>query len=138
MWLENYCNRRTKFWIFIILCFEPSSRLAGRPHPRTHHPRTRRPRGLARRRVRRARLVRELLGGGAQEMWMLTDTQLRKQLEQIAVSGNQLAGNANKFVENLRRNKGYGTKAHREGIEKHGITPHHRRSFGHSPRRFAK
>ena len=33
--------------------------------------------------------------------------QLRKQLEQIAVSGNQLAGNANKFVENLRRNKGY-------------------------------
>ena len=37
--------------------------------------------------------------------------QLRKQLEQIAVSGNQLAGNANKFVENLRRNKGYDGEA---------------------------
>lgn len=27
------------------------------------------------------------------------------------------------------RNKGYGTKAHREGLAKHGVTPHHRRSF---------
>lgn len=27
------------------------------------------------------------------------------------------------------RNAGYGTKAHREGIAQHGITPHHRRSF---------
>lgn len=27
------------------------------------------------------------------------------------------------------RNKGYGTKAHCEGLERHGVTPHHRRSF---------
>ncbi|MEM7191805.1 MAG: ribonuclease HII, partial [Pseudomonadota bacterium] len=26
-------------------------------------------------------------------------------------------------------NKGYGTKDHMSGIEKHGICPHHRRSF---------
>ncbi len=27
------------------------------------------------------------------------------------------------------RNKGYGVKAHREGLEAHGVTRHHRRSF---------
>ncbi len=27
------------------------------------------------------------------------------------------------------RNAGYGTKAHQEALQKHGITPHHRRSF---------
>lgn len=27
------------------------------------------------------------------------------------------------------RNKGYGAKAHREGLDLHGVTPHHRRSF---------
>jgi ribonuclease HII len=27
------------------------------------------------------------------------------------------------------RNKGYGTKAHREGLATHGVSPHHRRSF---------
>ena len=27
------------------------------------------------------------------------------------------------------KNKGYGVKAHREGLERHGVTPHHRRSF---------
>lgn len=27
------------------------------------------------------------------------------------------------------RNKGYGAKAHREGLENHGLTQHHRRSF---------
>lgn len=27
------------------------------------------------------------------------------------------------------RNKGYGAPAHREGLETHGVTPHHRRSF---------
>ncbi len=27
------------------------------------------------------------------------------------------------------RNKGYGTREHRDGLESHGITPHHRRSF---------
>lgn len=26
-------------------------------------------------------------------------------------------------------NAGYGTKAHQEGLERHGVTPHHRRSF---------
>ena len=26
-------------------------------------------------------------------------------------------------------NKGYGAKAHRDGLEKHGVTPHHRRSY---------
>mgnify|MGYP001477915083 CR=1 FL=1 len=31
---------------------------------------------------------------------------------------------------NLRNNKGYGTEAHRKGIEKHGITQWHRKSFG--------
>ena len=31
---------------------------------------------------------------------------------------------------NLRKNKGYGTEAHRKGIEKHGITQWHRKSFG--------
>jgi len=31
---------------------------------------------------------------------------------------------------NLRKNKGYGTEAHREGIKKHGITQWHRKSFG--------
>ncbi len=27
------------------------------------------------------------------------------------------------------QNKGYGVKAHRQGLEEHGVTPHHRRSF---------
>lgn len=27
------------------------------------------------------------------------------------------------------RNKGYGAPAHRAGLERHGVTPHHRRSF---------
>ncbi|MEM9343340.1 MAG: ribonuclease HII [Pseudomonadota bacterium] len=27
------------------------------------------------------------------------------------------------------KNAGYGTKAHKEGLESHGVTPHHRRSF---------
>ena len=27
------------------------------------------------------------------------------------------------------RNKGYGVKAHREGLDAHGVSPHHRRSF---------
>ncbi|MEM8988462.1 MAG: ribonuclease HII [Pseudomonadota bacterium] len=27
------------------------------------------------------------------------------------------------------RNKGYGVAAHREGLERHGVTPYHRRSF---------
>ena len=31
---------------------------------------------------------------------------------------------------NLRKNKGYGTEAHCQGIVKHGITQWHRRSFG--------
>ena len=31
---------------------------------------------------------------------------------------------------NLRRNKGYGAKAHMEGIKKHGITMFHRKTFG--------
>lgn len=30
----------------------------------------------------------------------------------------------------LLSNKGYGTKTHMEGIEKYGISPHHRKSFG--------
>ena len=30
----------------------------------------------------------------------------------------------------LLNNKGYGTKKHMEGIEKYGISPFHRRSFG--------
>ena len=28
------------------------------------------------------------------------------------------------------RNKGYGTSEHRNAIEKHGLTPHHRLTFG--------
>ena len=31
---------------------------------------------------------------------------------------------------NILSNKGYGTKAHMEGIEKYGITKYHRKSFG--------
>ena len=31
---------------------------------------------------------------------------------------------------NLRQNKGYGTSAHVQGIEKHGITEWHRKTFG--------
>ncbi len=27
------------------------------------------------------------------------------------------------------KNKGYGAPAHREGLERHGVTPHHRKSF---------
>ena len=30
----------------------------------------------------------------------------------------------------IRKNKGYGTKAHLEGISKHGLSPWHRRSYG--------
>ena len=30
----------------------------------------------------------------------------------------------------IMKNKGYGTKAHMEGIAKHGITIHHRKTFG--------
>ena len=30
----------------------------------------------------------------------------------------------------LRSNKGYGAKKHREGIQEHGISPWHRKSFG--------
>lgn len=30
----------------------------------------------------------------------------------------------------LSKNKGYGTKKHMDGIREHGITPHHRRTFG--------
>lgn len=30
-------------------------------------------------------------------------------------------------------NKGYGTAAHRAAIEKHGLTPHHRKSFNIMP-----
>ncbi|HAY77989.1 MAG TPA: ribonuclease HII, partial [Gemmatimonadetes bacterium] len=28
------------------------------------------------------------------------------------------------------RNKGYGTSEHRNAIERHGLTPHHRLTFG--------
>jgi ribonuclease HII len=31
---------------------------------------------------------------------------------------------------NWRSNKGYGTPEHYEGLKRHGVTPHHRRSFG--------
>ena len=31
---------------------------------------------------------------------------------------------------NLRKNKGYGTKQHMDGIREHGITKHHRKTFG--------
>ena len=37
--------------------------------------------------------------------------------------------NLEKFY-NLRKNKGYGTAAHRKGIQEHGITQWHRKSFG--------
>ena len=30
----------------------------------------------------------------------------------------------------IRKNKGYGTKYHMDGIRKHGITEHHRKTFG--------
>ncbi len=30
----------------------------------------------------------------------------------------------------LKKNKGYGTKKHMEGIEKHGISAWHRKTFG--------
>jgi ribonuclease HII len=30
----------------------------------------------------------------------------------------------------IMKNKGYGTKAHMEGIANHGITKHHRKTFG--------
>jgi len=32
---------------------------------------------------------------------------------------------------NWERNKGYGTKAHKAALQKHGLTPHHRASFIH-------
>jgi len=31
---------------------------------------------------------------------------------------------------NIDKNKGYGTKAHIDGIKEHGITQWHRRSYG--------
>jgi Ribonuclease HII len=36
-----------------------------------------------------------------------------------------------KYIQSmdLKSNKGYGTKEHYEAIEKHGITPIHRKSF---------
>ena len=37
--------------------------------------------------------------------------------------------NLHEFYQ-LRSNKGYGTKKHMEGIQKHGITQWHRRTFG--------
>lgn len=37
---------------------------------------------------------------------------------------------AREFPEYLwERNKGYGVEAHREALNRHGVTPHHRRSF---------
>jgi ribonuclease HII len=30
---------------------------------------------------------------------------------------------------NFKKNKGYGTKAHMDGIRQHGVTTYHRRSF---------
>lgn len=38
-------------------------------------------------------------------------------------------GNLDDFY-GLRRNKGYGTARHMEGIREHGLTPWHRRTFG--------
>ncbi len=35
----------------------------------------------------------------------------------------------------FENNKGYGTQAHRESIEKHGLTDIHRRSFNLEPNR---
>jgi ribonuclease HII len=35
----------------------------------------------------------------------------------------------------LVKNKGYGTKAHRDAIQEHGLSPWHRKSFGVSPPR---
>ena len=37
--------------------------------------------------------------------------------------------NLDKFYD-LKNNKGYGTKKHIEGIEKHGISAWHRKTFG--------
>ena len=37
--------------------------------------------------------------------------------------------NLDKFYD-LKKNKGYGTKKHMEGIEKHGISAWHRKTFG--------
>lgn len=36
------------------------------------------------------------------------------------------------------RNKGYGTKAHVAGLDAHGVTPHHRRSFAPIAKRLTK
>ena len=35
----------------------------------------------------------------------------------------------NQKIENLKNNKGYGTKKHIKGIEEHGITKLHRKTF---------
>lgn len=38
---------------------------------------------------------------------------------------------------NWQQNKGYGTKAHRDAIAKHGLTPHHRKSFKITPQQLS-
>ena len=54
-----------------------------------------------------------------------------KKLEEAKVNLLKLCDkyeNLEKFY-NLRKNKGYGTEAHRKGIQEYGITQWHRKSF---------
>ena len=45
---------------------------------------------------------------------------------------NELCDNDNTLIEryDLKKNKGYGTKQHMDGIKQFGITKHHRKTFG--------
>ena len=45
---------------------------------------------------------------------------------------NDLCDNDNTLIEryDLKKNKGYGTKQHMDGIKQFGITKHHRKTFG--------